>query len=585
MRKTLELLIKGKDEASGVLKGVGSAVTKLGSVAGTVATVGLAAAAVGVATLGAAAVAAAIEITELTLAAAEVEGTVNTFENLTESLGGSKAALVELKKATRGMVSETVLMQGTNKFLAMGLADTVEEAANMAEMATQLGLAMGEEAGPSMENFALMLANQSIPRLDSFAISSGEAREMINAMMEADKSLTREQAFTNVVLELGAAAMKKVGEQGDNAAAGALRWKASLADLKLHIGQKFLPVLEILQGSFQSIIDEYGPKLVEWAGEIADWLGDKVPVAAQIFADLLDGDFTNAFLNIGALIEDTFGTETAIKFANFGKWLDEKLPIAAEVLSDFVTTTLLPAVGDFKDWCDEFADDAAPSVIIASETLRDGWEDITDTINRRLKPAWDRLNISLGTTDTSLGDVFGWLIEAKTQQWVDTVTLAVNLLAGAVELLGAHARGIKSDLDWLATALRNVRDWADRVVTALSNIHVPQEFIGASPSPFEVSLMGIAGGLMAVASAANAASGAIGTISGGGGSGGGVGIPGGGMSFAGGGGAIGAGDACGPNVYITNHFGANSVRTAQDIEDIANAIQRSFTLRGIRGVC
>jgi hypothetical protein len=75
-----------------------------------------------------------------------IEGVSATFDKLAQSVGGNAAvALEQLREATRGMVADADLMMAGNKFLAMGLADTTEGAAELAEVATQLGMAMGED--------------------------------------------------------------------------------------------------------------------------------------------------------------------------------------------------------------------------------------------------------------------------------------------------------------------------------------------------------------------------------------------------------------------------------------------------------
>jgi hypothetical protein len=182
-----------------------------------------------------------------------LEGTTNTFDALTKSIGtDAVTALDQLREATRGMVADADLMQAGNKFLAMGLADTSEGAAELAEVATQLGMAMGEDATASMENFALMMANQSIPRLDSFGISSGAVRERINELMETTEGMTREAAFNQAVMEQAAITMEKVGEQGGGAAGSMARIQTVIANLKTEIGQYFLPIAE---------------KVLNWAGE------------------------------------------------------------------------------------------------------------------------------------------------------------------------------------------------------------------------------------------------------------------------------------------------------------------------------
>jgi len=246
-----------------------------------VATGGLALAAAAVVGLGAAAVGATVGIYNLTMAAAEVEGTRQTFETLTADLGGSVTAMETMKEATRGMVGEADLMAASNKFLTMGLTETIGETAEMAEMATQLGLAMGTDATKSMEDFALMMANQSIPRLDTFGISSSTVRTRMEELQAATEGLSREEAFTIAVMEQGRVAMERVGEQGESAAATTLRWQTAIADLKLGIGQAFIPALEAIRGPVLALVEEYGPRVVEWANVAGEWLAEKLPLAVE----------------------------------------------------------------------------------------------------------------------------------------------------------------------------------------------------------------------------------------------------------------------------------------------------------------
>ena len=184
-KNILEVIITGKDEASSKLSGI------LGTLGGLGKTAGIVGEALGVA--GGVAVKFA---GDLAMSAAPAEAVSNTFKNLAASIGEEAAPMLEeLRQATRGMVADTDLMQATNKFMSMGLADSSEEAAKLAEMATQLGSAMGMDATTSMGDFAQMLANQAIPRLDNFGISSGQVRTRIEELMAADQNLTREQAL------------------------------------------------------------------------------------------------------------------------------------------------------------------------------------------------------------------------------------------------------------------------------------------------------------------------------------------------------------------------------------------------------
>ena len=51
-----------------------------------------------------------------------------------------------------------------------------------------------------VSDFALMLANQSLPRLDNFGISSGKVRARIEELMSTVAGMTRETAFMQAVM-------------------------------------------------------------------------------------------------------------------------------------------------------------------------------------------------------------------------------------------------------------------------------------------------------------------------------------------------------------------------------------------------
>jgi len=171
----LKLILSMKDDMSKEMKGPIKALKGLGKAAiavGKVAVTGL-----GAATGAALALAAS---------SADVAQVRLAFGNLTESIGETEESMLsQLRPATMGVVSDFQLMKSGAQLISMGLVDSAESAAKMSEMAVTLGAAMGTDATESMESFALMLANQSIPRLDTFGISSGKVRTRINELMDA----------------------------------------------------------------------------------------------------------------------------------------------------------------------------------------------------------------------------------------------------------------------------------------------------------------------------------------------------------------------------------------------------------------
>jgi len=278
----VNIIVKAKDQVSSVFKNINKNLFGFNENLLLAGTVGVGALAV----VGAAA-------GKLAWDAAQVEPTVMTFENLTQEIGSTAdEMLTSLRPATLGIVSDIDLMKAANKLMMMGLAESEEEAANLAEAAVKLGMAMGNDALPSLEDFTLMLANQSILRMDTFGLSSGRAREEINKLV--DEGLSKEEAFKLVVLDQANDRLKDLGDFGDTAKVkmGALQTK--FGNVKDELGDALLPALETLLDDLiiplaDAIADDLAPVLAETLpGAIEATVG-----ALQGVADLL-GDILEA---------------------------------------------------------------------------------------------------------------------------------------------------------------------------------------------------------------------------------------------------------------------------------------------------
>lgn len=184
-----------------------------------------------------------------------------TFDALAKTIGTDTVSAMEtLRSSTRGLVNDTELMKAGNKFVAMGLAETEEEMGKLSEIAVKLGSAMGNDATSSMENFALMLANQSILRLDSFGISSGKVRARIEELMNETEGLTREQAFMTATMEQAEASMAKLGDTALTNGEKMQAFRARMDNLRAQLGNALIPIL-------QKVLDKVSPvieKIVSW---------------------------------------------------------------------------------------------------------------------------------------------------------------------------------------------------------------------------------------------------------------------------------------------------------------------------------
>lgn len=134
------------------------------------------------------------------------------FERLNGGVAESERLLGRLQSATGGVIDNLTLMQGANRFVSMGLGETQQEIARLTELAVKLGAAMGHDATSSIENFGLLLANESILRLDTFGISSARVRERIDELLASGEALNRSEAFRMAVLEIGGDSLTRLGD-------------------------------------------------------------------------------------------------------------------------------------------------------------------------------------------------------------------------------------------------------------------------------------------------------------------------------------------------------------------------------------
>lgn len=131
------------------------------------------------------------------------------FQSLTSKMGGYQNVLERIQDATGHIVDDKSLEQGANKLIGMNLANTSDELGKLLELATKLGTS--GDVGKDISDFALMLSNNSIMRLDNFSISSGRVRERIIELQAATAGLSRSDAFKMAVLEEGSKTLERLG--------------------------------------------------------------------------------------------------------------------------------------------------------------------------------------------------------------------------------------------------------------------------------------------------------------------------------------------------------------------------------------
>jgi len=176
----------------------------------------------------------AVELYNLGTAANNAE---NTFVQLSGGTDAAAASLNLMRSATNGVVDDMTLVQGANRLLMMNLARTGEEAARLTEIAVKLGSAMGNDAATSIGDFAALLANQSILRLDNFGISSDAVRSSLEKLKAA--GMDAQEAFSMAVMEESAKSLDKLGASADTTGGAVQRMIAGISNAIQDFAQRF----------------------------------------------------------------------------------------------------------------------------------------------------------------------------------------------------------------------------------------------------------------------------------------------------------------------------------------------------------
>lgn len=365
----------------------------------------------------------------------EVDRVSDTYKNLLKSVGYSDKAtksLQGLRKATNGLVNDTDLMKAGNKFMAMGLAKNQVEMEKLSGIATRLGQAMGEGPTESMENFALMLANQSILRLDSFGISSGKVRARIEELTTGVNAVDRETAFMTATMEQANMTMKKLGDYIPTPAENLAKLGVSFSNLKSDIGNEFIKVLDDLYQKFKPMIDS----IMEWISQNKELVA-KIGMVALGVAGLavvvgtlglaVNVLFSPITLIIGAIALLTAGVvwaynefETFRDTLNFawevikvlGGWIKSIFIVVWNTLIGTfkilwkIVKTVAGAFFDLGKWLAEKFIGMISGAKDIIDNLTSGFSDLSDTIKGAVSNAFD-----------SVAKKITWVIDKAKQAW------------------------------------------------------------------------------------------------------------------------------------------------------------------------
>jgi hypothetical protein len=175
---------------------------------------------------------------EVEALASKAEGVEKAFKNIANA-----GTLEELRKATRGTVSDLQLMQNAVK--ASNFKIPLDQLASYFAFATKRARETGESVSDLVQNIVEGIGTNSIAKLDNLGIKTLELRE------EFAKTGDLAVAVGNIIQR----GMEGAADSTTEAADAADRAAASFENLKVEIGQRLMPVLTDLRIGFNRALE------------------------------------------------------------------------------------------------------------------------------------------------------------------------------------------------------------------------------------------------------------------------------------------------------------------------------------------
>ncbi len=180
------------------------------------------------------------------------------YNNAKTALSAYVGSTEEAENVTRQItaaagfaITEFEAMQNATRLVSLGLASNAKEAARLTKTAITLGATMGKDVSGAFEEFSLLLANESILRLDTFGISGAKVREEMARLAAEFPDLDRNARFTNATLTIAEEKMQALEEAGFEATSSIDRFGARLEEGKIAAAKFFADgLLPIIDGFF-----------------------------------------------------------------------------------------------------------------------------------------------------------------------------------------------------------------------------------------------------------------------------------------------------------------------------------------------
>jgi len=172
--------------------------------------------------------------------------------------------------ATNGTISELEAAQIAAKLLGMQIVNTSSEAAEFTRVAAILGAQFkGLGAREAADEFAIMLANMSTLRLDSFGISSAAVKAEMDRLKATIPGITDEMAFYQATMSQAVPMADQLSGALTNQQSSVQRMNAHWENFKATVGTALADGLLPLVDAIIMVADSFKPLMLA-GGEVVN---------------------------------------------------------------------------------------------------------------------------------------------------------------------------------------------------------------------------------------------------------------------------------------------------------------------------
>jgi len=204
------------------------------------------------------------------------------------------------------------------------------------------------------------------------------------------------------------------------------------------------------------------------------WLQINIPIAIAAVATFWESTLKPALETVGNFI----ATKVVPVLSDIVLWLQTNIPIAIDAVVGFWNNTLMPALTTAWDWL-------KANLFPTLESLGNLLSVIVGKAVEVLAGLWEN------TLLPALTSVWKWLKNNLAPAWAEIQKAFETIKPVIQALMDGAWKDFQKGLDFVASLLKEVKRIFDELAASIANFKLPESLVRHSPSPLEMTFMGV----------------------------------------------------------------------------------------------